>query len=75
MIAVGGFAMNVGEEFKRAGFPNVSKVIDTYDFLGKHDEESPKQRTEPFTDFPRIEKETYDAALSAALDFLEQREK
>jgi len=93
--------MNVGEEFKRAGFPNVSKVIDTYDFLGKHvryrmelrqylainryvvtmyvsvdhDEESPKQRTEPFTDFPRIEKETYDAALSAALDFLEQREK
>jgi len=28
--------MNVVEEFKRAGFPAVSKVVDTYDFFGKH---------------------------------------
>ena len=28
--------MNVVEEFKRAGFTDVSKVIDTYDFFGKH---------------------------------------
>ena len=93
--------MNVVEEFQRAGFPTVSKVIDTYDFFGKHvhyrielrhylavnryvatiylsvdrDEDSLKQRMEVFTDFPRAEKETYDAALGDALDFLAEREK
>jgi hypothetical protein len=93
--------MNVVEEFKRAGFPAVSKVVDTYDFFGKHvhyrielrhylavnryvatiylsverDEDSLKERMEIFTDFPRAEKETYDAALSDALDFLSEREK
>jgi hypothetical protein len=93
--------MNVVEEFKRAGFPTVSRVIDTYDFFGKHahyrielrhylaingyvatiflsvdrDEDSLKQRMEIFTDFPRAEKETYDAALGDALDFLAKREK
>jgi hypothetical protein len=101
MIAVRGFAMNVVEEFERAGLRKVSKVIDTYDFLGKHvhyrmelrqylainryvvtiyisvdsDEDSLKQRMEIFTDFPRVEKETYDAALGHALAFLEEREK
>jgi len=93
--------MNVVEEFQRAGFPTVSKVIDTYDFFGKHvhyrielrhclaidryvatiylsvdrDEDSLKQRMEIFTDFPRAEKETYDAALGDALEFLGGREK
>jgi hypothetical protein len=93
--------MNVLEEFKRAGFPNVSKVIDTYDFFGKHvhyrlelrhylainryvvtiflsvdrDEDSLKQRMEIFTDFPHAEKETLDAALADALDFLRERER
>ena len=89
------------KNFKRAGFPNVSKVIDTYDFFGKHmhyrielrhylainryvvtiylsvdrGEDTLKQRMEIFTDFPRAEKETYDAALGDALDFLGEREK
>jgi hypothetical protein len=91
------FRINVVEEFKRAGFPTVSKVIDTYDLFGKHvhyrielrhylainryvatiylsverDEDSLKQRMEIFTDFPRDEKETYDAALVDALDVLQ----
>jgi hypothetical protein len=34
------------------------------------DEESLKQRMEILTDYPHAEKETYEAALGDALDFL-----
>jgi hypothetical protein len=93
--------MAVVEAFKRAGFANVSKVIDTYDFFGKHvryrmeirhdlstnryvvtillsvdrDEDSLKQRMEILTDYPHAEKETYEAALGDALDFLRALER
>ena len=38
-------------------------------------EDTLKQRMEIYRDFPRAEKETYDAALGDALDFLGEREK
>ncbi len=93
--------MEVVEAFKQAGFANVSKVVDTYDFVGKHtryrmeirhymsvnryvatiflsvdrDQDSLKQRMEILTDYPHAEKETYEAAVGDALDFLKALER
>jgi hypothetical protein len=53
----------------------INRYVATIYLSVDRDEDSLKQRMEIFTDFPRAEKETYDAALGDALEFLGEREK
>ena len=53
----------------------INRYVVTIYLSVDRDEDSLKQRMEIFADFPRAEKETYDAALGDALGFLGVREK